>query len=130
MRISPFDANRRRQTAFASFDCVPALDETEAARPAGDLCELPRQEVAPLLPVELRRLGEEKRLAREVDAVAKNVVTTSDAAGLSLPAPGITGPCFVGVYVGLQHKFVTGIFGKQRLLTQTVITRCEPQSLQ
>ena len=29
IRISPFDANRRRQTAFASFDCVPALDETE-----------------------------------------------------------------------------------------------------
>jgi len=30
IRISPFDANARRQTAFASFDCVPALDETEA----------------------------------------------------------------------------------------------------
>src|SRR6202142_1151256 len=29
IRISPFDANRRRQTAFASFDCVPALEETE-----------------------------------------------------------------------------------------------------
>jgi peptide chain release factor 2 len=29
IRISPFDANARRQTAFASFDCVPALDETE-----------------------------------------------------------------------------------------------------
>jgi peptide chain release factor 2 len=29
IRISPFDANRRRQTAFASFDCVPALEEAE-----------------------------------------------------------------------------------------------------
>ena len=32
IRISPFDANARRQTAFASFDCVPALEEAEAAR--------------------------------------------------------------------------------------------------
>jgi peptide chain release factor 2 len=30
IRISPFDANARRQTAFASFDCVPALDPDEA----------------------------------------------------------------------------------------------------
>ena len=30
IRISPFDANARRQTAFASFDVVPALDATEA----------------------------------------------------------------------------------------------------
>ncbi len=30
IRISPFDANARRQTAFASFDAVPALEETEA----------------------------------------------------------------------------------------------------
>jgi peptide chain release factor 2 len=30
IRISPFDANARRQTAFASFDCVPALEEEEA----------------------------------------------------------------------------------------------------
>jgi len=29
IRISPFDANARRQTAFAAFDAVPALDETE-----------------------------------------------------------------------------------------------------
>ena len=29
IRISPFDANARRQTAFASFDCVPAIDEEE-----------------------------------------------------------------------------------------------------
>jgi len=29
IRISPFDANARRQTAFASFDCVPALEHTE-----------------------------------------------------------------------------------------------------
>ena len=29
IRISPFDANARRQTAFASFDCVPALEQAE-----------------------------------------------------------------------------------------------------
>lgn len=29
IRISPFDANARRQTAFASLDCVPALEATE-----------------------------------------------------------------------------------------------------
>ncbi len=29
IRISPFDANARRQTAFASLDCVPALDQAE-----------------------------------------------------------------------------------------------------
>jgi len=30
IRISPFDANARRQTAFAALDVVPMLDETEA----------------------------------------------------------------------------------------------------
>lgn len=30
IRISPFDANARRQTAFASLDCVPAIEEAEA----------------------------------------------------------------------------------------------------
>jgi peptide chain release factor 2 len=29
IRISPFDANARRQTAFAAFDAVPALEVTE-----------------------------------------------------------------------------------------------------
>jgi peptide chain release factor 2 len=29
IRISPFDANARRQTAFASFDCVPGLEQAE-----------------------------------------------------------------------------------------------------
>jgi peptide chain release factor 2 len=29
IRISPFDGNARRQTAFSSFDCVPALEATE-----------------------------------------------------------------------------------------------------
>jgi len=29
IRISPFDANARRQTAFASIDCVPALEAAE-----------------------------------------------------------------------------------------------------
>ena len=30
IRISPFDANARRQTAFASLECVPAIEEAEA----------------------------------------------------------------------------------------------------
>lgn len=38
IRISPFDANARRQTAFASLDAVPALDEAE--EPEIDLTEL------------------------------------------------------------------------------------------
>ena len=29
IRISPFDSNARRHTAFASFDCVPALEQAE-----------------------------------------------------------------------------------------------------
>src|SRR5262249_49418928 len=29
IRISPFDANARRQTAFASLDCVPAIEAAE-----------------------------------------------------------------------------------------------------
>jgi peptide chain release factor 2 len=31
VRISPFDAQKRRHTSFASFDVIPALDESEAA---------------------------------------------------------------------------------------------------
>jgi peptide chain release factor 2 len=38
IRISPFDANARRQTAFASLDCVPALDAAE--EPDIDVTEL------------------------------------------------------------------------------------------
>jgi peptide chain release factor 2 len=30
VRISPFDANKRRQTSFAALDVIPALDEAEA----------------------------------------------------------------------------------------------------
>jgi peptide chain release factor 2 len=38
IRISPFDANARRQTAFASLDCVPALETAEEPEiDAGDL---------------------------------------------------------------------------------------------
>ena len=52
---------------------VPALVEAEAAGAAGDLRDLPRLEVAALVPVELVGLGEEQRLARQVDAVAEHV---------------------------------------------------------
>ena len=52
---------------------MAALVEAVAAGAPRDLRDLPRLEVAPLLAVELRRLGEEKRLAREVDAVAEDV---------------------------------------------------------
>ncbi|MGZ4132529.1 MAG: peptide chain release factor 2 [Actinomycetota bacterium] len=30
VRISPFDANKRRQTSFAALDVIPALDQSEA----------------------------------------------------------------------------------------------------
>ncbi len=52
---------------------VPALHEPEPPGPSCDLGELPREEVAALLAVELRRLGEEERLAGKVDAVAEDV---------------------------------------------------------
>ena len=57
---------------------VPPLHEPEAARAAGDLGELPGQEIAALYPVELRRLREEQRLAREVDAVPEHVRGDAD----------------------------------------------------
>ena len=60
---------------------VAALDEPEAAGAAGDLRELPRQQVPPLDPVELRRLGEEEGLARQVDAVAEHVGRDTDLGG-------------------------------------------------
>src|SRR4051794_29448407 len=50
-----------------------ALVEPVAARAPGDLCDLPRFEVAALAAVELLRLREEQRLAREIDAVAEHV---------------------------------------------------------
>jgi ketosteroid isomerase-like protein len=52
---------------------VAALHEAEAAGPAGDLRDLPRVQVAALLAVELGRLGEEQRLARQVDAVSEDI---------------------------------------------------------
>src|SRR5262249_6944074 len=52
---------------------MAALVEAVPPGASRDLRDLPRLEVAPLLAVELRRLGEEERLAREVDAVAEDV---------------------------------------------------------
>src|SRR6476469_3226000 len=52
---------------------VAALVEAEASGAAGDLRDLPRLEVTPLAAVELRGLGEEQRLARQVDPVAEYV---------------------------------------------------------
>ena len=57
---------------------MTALDEAEPACAAGDLRDLPRVQVAPLLAVELLRLGEEERLAGEVDAVAEHVGGAAD----------------------------------------------------
>ena len=72
---------------------MSALDEAEASGAPGDLRELPRQEVAALLTVELVRLGEEERLAREVDPVAEDVGSDADVGSareeaLDLLAPG------------------------------------------
>ena len=65
---------------------VTALHEPEAARAAGDLRDLPGVQVAPLLAVELLRLGEEQRLARKVDAVAEDVGRATDR-GLAVHEP-------------------------------------------
>jgi peptide chain release factor 2 len=40
VRISPFDAQKRRHTSFASLDVIPALDETEAEELEIDEAEL------------------------------------------------------------------------------------------
>ena len=61
---------------------MAALDEAEAAGAARDLRDLPGVQVAPLLAVELLRLGEEQRLAGEVDAVPEHV---GGAADVGLP---------------------------------------------
>ena len=71
---------------------VSPLDEAEPAGSPGDLRELPRQEVAPLLPVELRRLREEKRLAGEVDAVPENVGRDADVGGTGDEALDLLAP--------------------------------------
>src|SRR5947209_10845820 len=52
---------------------MPALVEPVASGAARDLCDLPRLEIAALLSVELLRLREEQRLARQVHAVAEHV---------------------------------------------------------
>src|SRR6188472_2932487 len=57
---------------------VPALDETEPPRATCDLRQLPRLERPTLLAVELRRLGEEERLARQVDTVPEDVRRDAD----------------------------------------------------
>ena len=57
---------------------MAALVEAEPAGAAGDLGDLPRLEVAPLLAVELRRLREEQRLAGEVDPVPEDVGRGAD----------------------------------------------------
>ena len=57
---------------------MAALDEPEPTCAPCDLSELPREEVAALLAVELRRLGEEQRLAGQVDAVAEHVGSDAD----------------------------------------------------
>lgn len=38
-------------------------------------------------------------------------------------------PDYLGVYIGVQHKYASKLFGSTKLLTETTITRLEPQSL-
>ena len=71
---------------------VSALDEAEASGAPGDLRELPRQEVAALLTVELVRLGEEERLAREVHPVAEHVGGDADVGGTREEALDLLAP--------------------------------------
>src|SRR6187402_1755188 len=60
---------------------VPSLDKPEPTGTPRDLCQLPGQQVASLLAVELVRLGEEQRLTRKVDAVPENVGRHTDLGG-------------------------------------------------
>src|SRR5262245_26138083 len=60
---------------------MAALYEPETPRAACDLGEFPGQEVAALLPVELRRLREEERLAGEVDPMAEDIGRDADVRG-------------------------------------------------
>ena len=65
IRLAPAEAGEHAD--------MPALDEAEASGATRDLRELPRQERPSRLAVELRRLGEQKRLAREVHAVPEDI---------------------------------------------------------
>lgn len=39
-------------------------------------------------------------------------------------------PDYIGIYLSVNHKYATGLFGNTKLLTSTTITRIEPQTLQ
>ena len=65
---------------------MAALHEPEAAGTAGDLGDLPGVEISPFLTVELLRLGEEQRLAGEVDAVPEHVRRATDV-GITVHEP-------------------------------------------
>ena len=71
---------------------MAALDEAEAAGSTRDLGDLPGVELASLLAVELRRLGEEKRLAGKVDAVAEDVGGGADVGGAVQEAVDLDAP--------------------------------------
>jgi hypothetical protein len=71
---------------------VAALVEAEAARAARDLGDLPRLEVATLPAVELRRLGKEQRLAREVDSVPEDVGRRADLGAAGNEAVDLLAP--------------------------------------
>ena len=71
---------------------VSALDEPEAPGAPGDLRELPRQEVAALLAVELVRLGEEQRLAGKVHAVPEHVRRDADVGSAGEEALDLLAP--------------------------------------
>ena len=43
---------------------------------------------------------------------------------------GVDGPPdFIGVYIRYTHHYVTGLFGSTHVLTETMITRAEPQTV-
>ncbi len=47
-------------------------------------------------------------------------------------APSATnpqGPDYVGVYVEITHKWITGLFGSSIKMSDTSVTRLEPQKL-
>ena len=43
--------------------------------------------------------------------------------------PNPPGPDFIGVYLRYDHSYITGLFGDELTIEQTIITRVEPQEV-
>jgi len=56
---------------------------------------------------------------------SKGYCPTTRAVALN-PPPG---PDYLGVYISVQHQYVSKLFGTTQLLSETTITRLEPQKI-